>query len=459
MADKVAFATSNWKDKPNKPDNMTQGEWDSVSSSKFSGFPFPVYFAKKWTGGFNRPLSQVAAWYNDPYSNISPMRLFGTVPGWLESNGDTPIFPSVSTPPNSPSGVTVHPKYRPIIYDGGGWLGPFTREDATRLWWTAKRINHDGPFDFSRNASVSYEREEFTPEPDSPCKACASAKSYTISDTVSNPTPDETHALNSSDTEISAKITNYETKKLKSTLKAYATHSSRGNWRTSTGVTYQHNMDPCTGGTGIDWFATVFVTLEPRAVCDIDNPEDFYIGFNLDMEDDIRPYKIYIDSGVQGCREDILDKTDIFSKKFVGSHPDLTPPVPDPWFENNYYYFFYYLFERECSGPFLITHPGYNSSTGPFYDIVSINANPSINGTFNYFEGKSKTFKVYYENLSSNRVGNDSDYFSTSAGGPGFQSLNLKVSEYFTYDDGSGNPIYDTQTGAILRDPVTGAPV
>jgi hypothetical protein len=42
MPDKVAFATSNWKDKPDKPDSMTQAEWDAYNSSEFNGFPFPI---------------------------------------------------------------------------------------------------------------------------------------------------------------------------------------------------------------------------------------------------------------------------------------------------------------------------------------------------------------------------------------------------------------------------------
>ena len=42
MPKKVSFATTNWKDKSNKPSNMTQAEWDAWNSSKFSGFPFPV---------------------------------------------------------------------------------------------------------------------------------------------------------------------------------------------------------------------------------------------------------------------------------------------------------------------------------------------------------------------------------------------------------------------------------
>ena len=35
-------------------------------------------------------------------------------------------------------------------------------------------------------------------------------------------------------------------------------------------------------------------------------------------------------------------------------------------------------------------------------------------------------------------------------------SFTIEAKEFLEYDDGNGNPIYDTNTGAILRDPVTG---
>jgi hypothetical protein len=43
MPKKIAFATSEWKNKPGKPESMSQLEWDAYNSSKFSGFPFPVH--------------------------------------------------------------------------------------------------------------------------------------------------------------------------------------------------------------------------------------------------------------------------------------------------------------------------------------------------------------------------------------------------------------------------------
>ena len=38
-------------------------------------------------------------------------------------------------------------------------------------------------------------------------------------------------------------------------------------------------------------------------------------------------------------------------------------------------------------------------------------------------------------------------------------ALELDYDKYFPYDDGKGNPIYDEDSGAILRDPIAGTPV
>jgi hypothetical protein len=39
---RVSFATTNWNKKPDKPEEISQGEWDGYHSSKFNGFPFPT---------------------------------------------------------------------------------------------------------------------------------------------------------------------------------------------------------------------------------------------------------------------------------------------------------------------------------------------------------------------------------------------------------------------------------
>jgi hypothetical protein len=55
---------------------------------------------------------------------------------------------------------------------------------------------------------------------------------------------------------------------------------------------------------------------------------------------------------------------------------------------------------------------------------------------------------------------------ASAGGGFGYGGFSTETNEfqiifdkYFQYDDGSGNPIYDQNTGATLRDPVTGQPV
>jgi hypothetical protein len=45
MPQRVSFATTQWKDKPNKPSCYTQTQWDARNSSKFNGMPFASPFA------------------------------------------------------------------------------------------------------------------------------------------------------------------------------------------------------------------------------------------------------------------------------------------------------------------------------------------------------------------------------------------------------------------------------
>jgi hypothetical protein len=46
------------------------------------------------------------------------------------------------------------------------------------------------------------------------------------------------------------------------------------------------------------------------------------------------------------------------------------------------------------------------------------------------------------------------DYISLSQAG----TVRIIFDKFFEYDDGNGNPIYDENSGRILRDPVTGQP-
>lgn len=53
MADSVHFGTVEWKDKPDKPEDLTQEQWDAKESSGFNGFPFPFVYRSKPLVGFH----------------------------------------------------------------------------------------------------------------------------------------------------------------------------------------------------------------------------------------------------------------------------------------------------------------------------------------------------------------------------------------------------------------------
>lgn len=69
MPDKVAFATTNWKDiplaMPSGEPVWTQPEWDAYHSSKFNGFPFPVY-------EINEDKQPLSTWDKETYYDSKP---------------------------------------------------------------------------------------------------------------------------------------------------------------------------------------------------------------------------------------------------------------------------------------------------------------------------------------------------------------------------------------------------
>jgi hypothetical protein len=180
MGERIAFATSNWKDRPNKPAGKTQAEWDAEGSSKFSGFPFPIYVGKKWSGQIvqrgevfdysctNYLWRQCYDWITDGPdcafdSSYSCGESYSTCPnttssydavtedGWMTpknlpasefsgsifSNLDAQYDYAAFDFSNLPSGVSTDKRY--IIDPRFGFLGPFTREEITRFWRVVQR--------------------------------------------------------------------------------------------------------------------------------------------------------------------------------------------------------------------------------------------------------------------------------------------------------------------------------
>ena len=118
MGQKVAFATTNWKDRPNKPTGMTQAEWDAYSSSKFNGFPFPIH--EKNTDG-----SDFELWNGLFCKDFSTGE---------ESNYPYEIWLSQS---NSESEQTDGVLYGP----GTSFPIGFTFDELIQIFWRVKRYN------------------------------------------------------------------------------------------------------------------------------------------------------------------------------------------------------------------------------------------------------------------------------------------------------------------------------
>ena len=129
MGERVYFATA----------NKTNGfpEDNVLGTSGFSGFPFPVYFAKKWQGEWARSEE---SWYT------GPMILDGWYEGFLEPWGEfTPsdpqpevTLPSAEALKGCVARLHPNPLTRPFIGDQTGTIGPMTLEEAVACWWRVK---------------------------------------------------------------------------------------------------------------------------------------------------------------------------------------------------------------------------------------------------------------------------------------------------------------------------------
>ena len=72
MPDKVSFATTNWKNKSEKPAEFTQGEWDAYNSSGFNGFPFPLLEKNQANSPFQQ-WDKVTKFQNKPSGSSSKL--------------------------------------------------------------------------------------------------------------------------------------------------------------------------------------------------------------------------------------------------------------------------------------------------------------------------------------------------------------------------------------------------
>lgn len=433
MGKKVVFATTNWKNRPNKPSDKTQAEWDAESSSGFSGFPFPIYVGKKWTNEMDYFKKTRTVTYDEGGAVISDSNYFTSVDigdqslnsashqlscyyggdcdfagtstaysyyyqkkisGWMEPKTLDPIegpkdeyeYPDYNIENLIPQGVST--KKRFIIGDFSGFFGPFTRDDITRFYWTRRAY------------SLSNQVQGISTNPD----YYVSYLQYpNIGGTNSPPFTADFPPNDFREDEVKAKVQGYE-----------------------------------------------------LIVCDIDSPSDFYIS----LGDYMLQLSIVGDDvsiGYLNPFSNIGNAATQFSSYVTSTCEEADYPGR----------------VNEESTLTLIGNPMSYSVNGSYYSIyggeygsiVSYSASSTVeNVIIPLYLWPGKVVNIE----STKRTSAAQAYSSVplcegeaSQAGPLSsiiitQEPEFKVVRFLEYDDGNGNPIYDKYTGAILRDPVTG---
>jgi hypothetical protein len=457
MGKKVAFATTNYSTQPER-------------SSGFSGFPFPVFFARKWTGQYSKPLSQYQQELQNRYDQGETYPISSPVEveaGWLEYDPSSTwviakfIYPDVVVPAGAPAGCTISRNFRPLIFEGGPYLGPFSKEDVTRLWWTARSLrvqNMTCSASASSNISADF-RLRFSSTDDS-----SLSRIFTASSSV-NLTPSFSNGgATNPDSEVDAKLTNVRPFDHYRAI-AQAVDSGRDSDEyVGDDLIVFAQADAASNAS-----ASAFISFyNNEVVCDIDSPNDFYIKFFAEARVEAST-SCYFRWGY----EDILGYYFASYQDVLTSSSDFIEvyqmgPRPFEYTNTNYSPFYVYggdtymvgatFTGNECLRQIKVLR---RDQVGATAEAGCSDSSPKIvtvvNATFNFFDGKSLSFKIYgiRRKSSSEDDGYDEASFQENVS---LSEVSFYVKEYYEYDDGNGNPIYNKDTGAILRDPITGQP-
>jgi hypothetical protein len=497
MGQKVSFATVNWKDRPNKPANKSQAEWDAEGSSLFSGFPFPIFVGKKWTGdavlegqgvSFNTRLEITGL--EDDYStpedesltvtysinSIDPAFWMAKLDNWMVPNmqkiknklrepgwemfSAVDIFLLIRANLNSyesfeDGGMFDYPEFdfsgknlqsgintakRYMISAKLGFLGPFSRESLTRLWWT-----------YHRDSRAFQCRYKFSAD--------------TYSEFIARSSENSTY---------------------------YTGEEKSESQYQSPGTFAQFNENHL-----IDRSET------PVIVCDIDSPNDFYIrGLEKDFTS-LRNFNFSFHATNGSTIQ--IPNNDNFGCQFAYSTSYMThSPAGMGYFQNALYESRktepekpmdtlreeprYYSFDSVYSvkpNPFLNhelntyfkcalggRHPLYEAPIATEADRQIQTNHTEVDIPFQIRQGETVQVKILKTDSVSKEVSTSSCSFQVGDiyHGPLPSRINaptittelspeFRVVKFLQYDDGKGNAIYNEDTGELLRDPVTGEEV
>jgi hypothetical protein len=399
------------------------------NSSGYSGFPFPIVAAKKWNGAWAQTVP-----FDTALSPSDPAVAFRQiVSGWNDG-----YFPSgggafINTSPNTvivssglPTGVLVPQEgsksLRAIVGPGTDYIGPFSREDITRIWWTAKSTYLTASLSGSASATTdNYSAEVGT--------TLSSAEHKTEADVPSG--------LRERDFCIGK--TTYHATFLAEQLEQENNYETADFWESEGAYAY------------------LSVTLARFQILgnvafDIDSVADYYLRANISIRGRVYAGAVDFNEGANEQSENVNREWRISSMLF---------PIEESTQTGNS------EFTRKLvlNNDYLVDFDWYSWPESDYAHSVGQNSRSApvaISVPFNFF-GKSLSIPCYrylshyietYQEWSYETV-------PTSELTAEVESINLNVSgvyidSYWPYDNGSGSPIYSTTTGVELRDPVTG---
>jgi len=491
MGKKVSFATTNWKDKPNKPTSMTQAEWDAMNSSKFNGLPFPTPSEKIFNDIYKRTPGQGGVIVSKAWASAYYWR----TKGWKVSdiNINLSLNGSMQCSINQASynnGFTWDLDKNGSATINGSWHVGLTQPEAgessglvTEVFFdpdgagetslATRKVLHPGPFYFNVGKSIN------GIDPDDSNLSSNNINLNEVSPILSN-------------TSYSSVFTSSYPEAEDETITGFENSNMGANLKFSIGFTYPFSHY---GASDIFYTlteATANPDEDPRYIWNYEKDEALVANlefFTIDGEGEnsenllfFPKGRVYFGSyfGFDASFDYVLDDA-INLTYHTGLYNPTVPEIGqgEGYTEN---VFATWTTTHTKVGDYIYKIQGFDDVKIPIYAISDglghavdtacpddINyTNPDTGATFDLTYTCNNNPSIFKVNKSYTVSASESgeNYMETYSGSASLDAqlsvqfeITVSPREYFEYDDGNGNPIYDKDTGAILRDPVTGEPV
>jgi len=451
MGEKIAFATASY-DLP-KPvgSNMTDAEYLNKivlpQNSCFSGFPHPVsYNGEVWDGTFEDLGGAI-----DTFEDIG-----GLSNSWQTEAGG--YIPNYKPKKNNPDSILVGP--------GTNFVGPFTIQEAVAIFWRTKKWSIAANGQASESFFLTEYRDDsgppnFTPREygpfPNPCNGITSSASV--------------GSLNAGETTFyNPGWGSYTTAGKESEI------ISKEKLASSNGKSAVGDTSDCFGFFGYAAqanFGVGFSTPSYQLFRNLGGSREYGPFFNMVVVQGTQDYYIKFDFIVEAFTSNdwpgpAYRYWDGYSSKRV--RLSLEKPAGAVFttrrqvYSTQYPSLWNWVYRRDWkdfpqSGdnfafPDALEQGLDTASSSGVQAILNFTV-PSSNRILQVpIYGYYYSWTYGYNNYTS---GNQVIYTSTSSAS--IESVDIGPLEYWEYDDGNGNPIYDKDTGEMLRDPVTGEEV